>query len=360
MSYFVFFLTTIFAISSFTTNLWKPSGLMDDSTRKQHLVTEFQKNIRKNPELETKIGQYLAGRISEKTVNEACLTRGIHTVLLPDYGRAFNFDGTIDIDFCNELLIRKDQNITILIPAFGIGRSIMDVLSIHPNAEIIANDLQNTINYLTNLLTDYNFSEEKITYLMGDITEKIKELENDSLDLIYLANLIHFLSPFKLRNLLCEFNRVLKPQGKLFISWRRLSCPKFNDLSNKLDNWKIPYPRYIDEDYFDSINDETIILPYYAASTDDVKNHSEKAQFAVIKSGLEYSTGVALWKDDKYFSIGEYKFDQQPTFGNSANAFIILKKQNNGEIPKKIENNEQTYFNKRKNLIMKYKKNNKS
>lgn len=235
-------------------------------------------------------------------------------------------------------------------PAFGAGRSIMDVISINPNAKIIANDLQDTRNILSKLLIDYGYSDDKIVYLIGDIMDRIEELEDGSVDVIYTPNLFHFLSPFKTRNLLCEFNRVLKPQGKLFISWKEIDDINFQKLSKTLENWRIPYPRYVDNDYL-SLNNRQIILPYNSLSINDMEKHAEKAQLLVVKSGVEYPVACKM---NNLIVFGEYRFEEEDTFNAVVtHKFMILEKLLTDNSTTKITVDEYEYFEKRKDLITK-------
>ena len=337
----------MFSISSLSANLWKPMGLMNNEERRQRLGDEFLKNYNIIENSAHIVDLFSNRLISEDNMNRDLLTPGIHTTLLPDFGRSFSFDGTIDVDFCNYLSNIKNENITILMPAFGVGRSIMDIISINPNAKIIANDLQDTRKFLNKLLSDYEYSGEQINYLLGDIVSKIQELKDDSIDIIYTPNLIHFLSPFEVRNLLCEFNRVLKLQGKIYISWRNSSY-EFEKTSEMLHKWEIPYPRYIDENYFSWI-DATIILPYNNLSINDMEKHTEKSQLLILKSGIEYPVSTGTNSGVKF---GEYKFEKQNIYNANENKFMILEKPlNNFSTTQKITVDEQEYFEKRKATI---------
>ena len=356
MKNIILVLFSFFSISSLCTNVWKPMGLMNNDERRELLIKEFQNNFAQNSNSERVIELFKNKMISENEMNKFLLTPGIHTVLLPDFGRSFSFDGNIDIVFCNYLQDKINEDLTLLMPAFGVGRSIMDIISINPNAKIIANDLQDTREYVNKLLNDYNYSNEKISYLIGDILNVIENIENDSVDAIYVPNLIHFLSPFKVRNLLCEFNRILKPRGKIFICWKNMLSQEFKNLSDNLVKNEIPYPRYIDEKYSYSISDD-IILPYNDLSIEDMQKHAEKALFSINEFGIEYPVAIAI--NNGLIKFGEYKFEKQQNFINQhQNKFMILEKQLvNDLLTQKITSNEVQYFEKRKNIIKKLKRN---
>lgn len=80
------------------------------------------------------LGQYSRNQLDKEDLKSMLLVKGIHNLNLPKHGLAFSFDGISDLLFGDELKRRADEKITLLMPAFGFGRSLLDALSLHPNA----------------------------------------------------------------------------------------------------------------------------------------------------------------------------------------------------------------------------------
>jgi hypothetical protein len=78
---------------------WKPMGTLTEQQRQERLIKEFYNSAEDSADILTDF----AGGKADLCAVEMAFIPGIHTLTLPEYGKAFSFDGTIDMEFCNEL-----------------------------------------------------------------------------------------------------------------------------------------------------------------------------------------------------------------------------------------------------------------
>lgn len=245
---------------------------------------------------------------------------GIHTYQLPKFGRSFSYDGAIEGEFQHELAQRSDDELTILIPAFGSGRSVLDTLTGHATATVIANEIQEQgYLQLKELAKTYHVDLSRVKKLSGDILKKLDTLESQSVDLVYATNLIHFFTPQQVESFLTQLKRVIKADGKIFISWRGFpdSDPTVDVKMSKgtkekfaqvkfLEALELPYPRFIRENDF---GPSEWGLNYYHAKNSDIILHGARTGFNCISNAVSELTSVTLQNMDRQViaNLGEYK-----------------------------------------------------
>lgn len=265
--------------------------------------------------------------------NNQQLVYGIHSRALPEQGpedksgHAFSFDGPVDIEFIKEVKARKQSALKVLIPAMGSGRSVMDVLASHDQAHVFANDIrESAFSQLERLMRGYGrlHDMKRVTYLVGDIESKLESLDSGSIDLVYIANVFHFFSPEKVDGVLAQVKRVIKPDGKVFLSWRGEPSAGYTSIPDyragdcngvirdvlKQKKLQMSDPRYVVSSYFAKLRNANCIYPYYAAKNSDMEKHAKKNGFRVLSRGESSMIGCQLNFADGTKSpyLGEYKY----------------------------------------------------
>lgn len=309
--------------------LWKPVGLMSEAERVGHLTGNFSfiSPFKMDPSkaLEGFKAAFRQGKISTAEVKRFFCKPAIHTVLLPEFGQAFAFDGSVDTRFTEELKNRQREPLTILIPAFGLGRSVLDALTIHQSATIIANDWQSVARTeLEKLLGTYDVDGSRISFLMGDILEKLEELDPSSVDIVYVANLIHFFSPQQLVEFFAKLSKVLKPQAKVFLGWKSPGYKHFEQCSEMLRKLGCAYPNYIGKDDF-SDTKNLPPLPYYNVEVEDIVLSAQQFYFTPTEQGVDYLVCCSVNFEGQPIAIGDYKIlSQAPTEEYPATRYVVL------------------------------------
>lgn len=106
----------------------------------------------------------------------------------------------------------------------GCGFGEMDIVLAKnfPSCEITGIDLSEPLLNHANQLKEFNDLNERIHFLKGDINKL--PFENQSFDVVFCINMVHWVdNPQQMLN---EINRVLKPEGHLYIKDLRYSWLK--------------------------------------------------------------------------------------------------------------------------------------
>lgn len=145
------------------------------------------------------------------------------------FGFSFTYLGQIENVFLNYLRTIDLPSSTIVFPACGNGRTVIDALALTDGIRIIANDLNEQALVTLEKAAGYFFDTKKsrISYQAGEMIEMLKRLPKNSVDAVFSANVIHFLSPTDLGIFMDNIHRVLKPKGRLFLQWEGYS-PSFS------------------------------------------------------------------------------------------------------------------------------------
>ncbi len=347
---------------------WHAAGLLDNAGRATRLLEFFQQKRQEHGD--SVLNSFIRGMGDLKAASQTYLTPEIHGADLPSYGCSFSYDGRIDDQFCNYLDEHKSEEITVLVPAFGVGRSVLDALHINRKANVIANDLQiGQQAVLERLIQKYGLDEDRVMFLMGDILAVVKTLEAQSVDVVYVANLIHFLSPLQIQELLIELHRVLKLNGLLFLGWRgfseNISVQKTSMMyqleknSKIMSSWNLLFPRYIEKDDFEPV--ANLEYPYFAATVSDIKKLHDGI-FECLESGEQDAKcktyGFNQIPKAPLLIIGAYKVravteSSTPNFNVIMNYVILQKRSEVLEMARLLEEDHITMVKERREAIQK-------
>lgn len=276
--------------------------------------------------------------LDKETLTRLFLLPEIHTTFLPSFGSSFAYHGPVEDVFCQYLTERAHEEITIFLPAFGHGRSLLDVLTLNKNArsKIIANDIQEDLqNGVEKLREKYSLMDNRVSYHMGNIFNVIENIDAESVDAFFCPNLIHFFNPFQIQKLFVELYRIMKPEGRIFLSWKGMSNKKswsksssnydLELISKGLEKSKISFPRYIEKEDLTPIAD--VIYPYFFATTSDVADLGQGI-FTIEAQGESSPVNTQV-KFVPPLILGEYKYEKVEDFELDAQSFVnhvILKK----------------------------------
>lgn len=369
---FVIFYVLASALPSQAMNKkWVPMGSLDDDGRKNMLDSHYSKlfNERRLEYSQLKIKNGGEG-LNLPMLASLFLEKAIHQTPLDKFGSSFAYDGPIDDRFCKWLNETKDDEVTILMPAFGIGRSVLDALALNKNnnTTIIGNDIQEELkDELEQLRKKYGLNDDRVIYKMGDILKVLEDLKEGSVDVVYCPNLIHFFNPFEIQEFFVKLYKVMKPNGQIFLSWKgmsgKVSWGKGNPFlalqkaTKFLENNGIEYPRYIEKDDFKMI--EHVIYPYYCAEVKDIKNLAKDIFTIELSDEVSMFCRLVTFKPTS-LNLGEYRYCSPEKYGedyiNFLSYLVLIKSEKNIDvdkitIPSKKEANE--FFEKRRQQIRK-------
>jgi|GEM_PF-7070644 len=173
------------------TKEWFVSGDSTNEDRRDHLLDQFNK---------TNAGQNFQ---------------------LQKWGKAFFYHGPVETAYINYLKsLREEEDVQILIPAFGRGKLVADTLSTHKTARVLANEIERAnFTPLKETLDEFFPDTDRVHNLLGDIELILKDIPEHSITAVYIGHLFHFFSPEKIRRCMKEIWRVLKPEGRVFLVW---------------------------------------------------------------------------------------------------------------------------------------------
>lgn len=308
------FLLNFYLLASSAPEGWFVAGANSADSRRMHLAQ-----------------QYMAeGRIG--------------TTSLVKYGKAFAYDGPADNAYIQFLKERSQQeNLRVLIPAFGVGRTVLDTLATHPTAVVLANEIQESGFQTLHLnLNKYSFDLSRVKNLRGDIETTLDEIEAKSLDAVYIANLFHFFSPEKIRRCLLKIRNCLKENGRAFIIWRgssvipykiplKASTKSFQMEKKFQEDRDIQHPFYMQGQVVSQIVRnpyvvETygrVIFPYNNANWEEMFASTCTGSFECESSGQGFIICAATKcpHTQRIIPLGDYKVeafleDEEPSFPN--------------------------------------------
>lgn len=96
------------------------------------------------------------------------------------------------------------------------GKAEIEMAKRNPKCHIIATTIdEKGIENTKKIISKLNFNNQ-IELKLEDISKKL-EYENNYFDYVYARLVLHYLDNNKLTNALTEINRILKPNGKLYV-----------------------------------------------------------------------------------------------------------------------------------------------
>ena len=251
---------------------------------------------------------------------------GGQNFLLPEWGSAFFYHGPVEDAYIRYLKsLPEEEDVRILIPACGRGRLVLDTLATHTKARVFANEiLEANFHPLQTTLAEFFPGTDRVENLFGDIELRLKNIDDHSINAVYIGHLFHFFSPEKIRRCMKEIWRVLKPEGRVFLVWLGSARKPYQMSSNStvknyerekqfLTNLGLKNPSFLFSETLSKAMQNPYlstrpVFPYNNSNIHEMLTAVGEA-FDHTESGEHFGIGAGISLYGRILNLGDYRFE---------------------------------------------------